>query len=164
VILNLGAGPVRLEGAIGVDLHATAGCDVQADILRLPFRDGCAELVVADHVLEHLPQRFAVAALLEARRVLRPGGRIRVGVPDLLAYCEKYLEADAKDDHQEKALLLRGLYGGQFHEGEHHLSGWDEDTLGDLLEAVGFADVLTDEDDGPNRTEGWCLKAEGVKR
>ena len=44
----------------------------QADIGTLRFADASFDLVIAAHVLEHLPD--PVAALAEMRRVLRPGG------------------------------------------------------------------------------------------
>lgn len=164
VYLNVGCGPVRLPGELGVDLHPTAGCDVRGDLLALPFRDGIADRVRLDHVLEHQPQRAGVAVLREAHRVLKPGGRVVVGVPDLADYCRHWLEADTEGDLQEKALMLRGFYGNQVHAGEVHRAGYDRQTLADLLAAVGFDDVAVETDEGPDRTEGWCITARGVKR
>lgn len=161
VVFNIGCGPVRIEGAIGVDLHAVGGVDVQADILALPFRDGVADRIVADHVLEHVDQRLTFAVLREAGRVLRPGGAIEVGVPDLADYCRHWLEAGS--DVMTKADLLRGIYGGQFHAGEYHRSGWDAALLTDVLATAGFTDVSIGADDGPWRMEGFCIKATGVK-
>ena len=45
----------------------------RADAQRLPFRDQVADVVVANHMLYHVPDQRA--ALLEAARLLRPGGR-----------------------------------------------------------------------------------------
>lgn len=53
---------------------------VQADAARLPLRDGALDAVVLANVLDHLAD--PAAALAEARRVLRPGGRIAVRVPN----------------------------------------------------------------------------------
>lgn len=47
---------------------------LQARLPVLPFADDSFDLVIAAHVLEHLPE--PVAALAEMRRVLRPGGQI----------------------------------------------------------------------------------------
>lgn len=161
VALNVGCGPVRFAGEVGVDLHPTGGCDVQADLLALPFRDGSVDAVRLDHVLEHLEQAVAVRALLQAWRVLRAGGRIVVGVPDLAAYCAEWL--DGSSSPAARAMLVRGIYGGQTHPGEYHRSGWDALMLRDLLAAVGFEQVAVREDDGPFRTEGYCITASGVK-
>jgi 2-polyprenyl-6-hydroxyphenyl methylase/3-demethylubiquinone-9 3-methyltransferase len=67
---------------VGLDLSATAlplarehgVAPVRGDVLRLPFRDGVADVVVAGEVLEHVsdPARLVV----EACRVLRPGGTL----------------------------------------------------------------------------------------
>lgn len=47
---------------------------VVADAVALPFPDAAFDLVLAHHVLYHLPQRGR--AIAELRRVLRPGGRL----------------------------------------------------------------------------------------
>ncbi len=59
----------------GLELLAQAKAD------RLPFRDGCFDLVCALDLLEHLNEDKA--ALAEAFRVLRPGGLLLVTVPAL---------------------------------------------------------------------------------
>ncbi len=155
--LNIGCGPLAIDGEIGVDREATSAADVRADLLALPFRDGCAEFVRLDHVLEHLPGRLAVRALLEARRVLKAGGTIRVGVPDFDAMCQLYADAKSLAD---KALLLRWFYGSQAHQGEYHQSGWDGQTLQDLLKAAGFRVERVFADP---RLEGECIAVEGVR-
>lgn len=162
VALNVGCGPTRFAGEVGVDLYPTGGCDVQADLMALPFADGSVDAVRLDHVLEHLDQAKAVGALVEARRVLVPGGTVRVGVPDLWRYCRAWMDGQ-QEGLADKATLLRGIYGGQTHAGEYHRSGWDDWLLTDVLRAAGFADVRTFDDDGPFRTEGFCLAATGVK-
>jgi 2-polyprenyl-6-hydroxyphenyl methylase / 3-demethylubiquinone-9 3-methyltransferase len=65
---------------VGVDLVATALAQaaehgvvpVRADAAALPLRDGCADVVSAGEVLEHVPDLAGVVR--EACRILRPGG------------------------------------------------------------------------------------------
>jgi SAM-dependent methyltransferase len=96
-VLDLGCGPgsITLGLAEAVAPGETVGVDVQpsqvaqaqalsasrgvmnvrfevADVYRLPFPDGSFDAVFAHAVLMHL--REPVRALLEVRRVLRPGG------------------------------------------------------------------------------------------
>jgi SAM-dependent methyltransferase len=57
---------------------AAAGA-VRANAYRLPFADGTFDVVIAAEILEHIPDD--AAAIAEAVRVLRPGGRLAVTVP-----------------------------------------------------------------------------------
>ncbi|HVE64539.1 MAG TPA: methyltransferase domain-containing protein [Mycobacteriales bacterium] len=69
---------------VGVDLTRSAlviaqrhgVTAVQGDAALLPLRDGCADVVVAGEVLEHVTDLPAVVA--ELARVLRPGGLLVV--------------------------------------------------------------------------------------
>ncbi len=69
---------------VGLDLSPTAlpqardhgVTPVRGDVLRLPFADAVADVVVAGEVLEHVTDLSAAVA--EACRVLRPGGTLVV--------------------------------------------------------------------------------------
>ena len=52
---------------------------VRADARRLPFSDGCFDLMVSMDLWEHVDDDLTVAQ--EAFRVLRPGGRALIAVP-----------------------------------------------------------------------------------
>jgi len=45
---------------------------LNADAMRLPLPDGCCDVVLANHMLYHVPQMEA--AVMEFHRVLQPGG------------------------------------------------------------------------------------------
>jgi ubiquinone/menaquinone biosynthesis C-methylase UbiE len=47
-----------------------------ADLRRLPLEDECATLVVSNYAFHHLDDQGKELALAEARRILRPGGRL----------------------------------------------------------------------------------------
>ena len=93
--LNLGCGRTALPGFIGLDMTLSAAVDVQASATELPFKDEVFDLVVASHILEHIPDsvlvsqgngRFRQTLGLdclrdEVDRVLRPGGRFLIRVP-----------------------------------------------------------------------------------
>jgi 2-polyprenyl-6-hydroxyphenyl methylase/3-demethylubiquinone-9 3-methyltransferase len=92
VLVDLGCGggllAPRVAGKgyhhVGVDLTASAlglarghGVTVvRADVGRVPLADGCADVVAAGEILEHVPDLPAV--LREACRLLRPGGLLVV--------------------------------------------------------------------------------------
>ncbi|MHC4834200.1 MAG: class I SAM-dependent methyltransferase [Planctomycetota bacterium] len=58
----------------------------------LPFEDASTPWIHAFHVLEHLDLHEARAFLVECRRVLRPGGRLRVSTPDFAGHLRLHLE------------------------------------------------------------------------
>jgi len=57
----------------------------------IPFADASVDVVYHSHMLEHLDRHVAEAFLVEALRVLRPGGIHRIVVPDLEQLCRAYL-------------------------------------------------------------------------
>jgi SAM-dependent methyltransferase len=67
------------RAAVGVLRDRVAGEVVEADAASLPFADGTFDAVILGEVLEHLGDD--VAALREARRVLRPEGVTAASVP-----------------------------------------------------------------------------------
>jgi len=92
----------------------------------IPFADSSVDVVYHSHVLEHLDRDVAVGFVREIARVLKPGGVLRVVVPDLERCCKAYLghidmceheggkEIDLHDAYVEPLLLMsvrREAYG-----------------------------------------------------
>lgn len=70
------------------------GAEVRSVDLRrpLPFDDNVYDAVYSAHTLEHLPRNEAPRVLAEFRRILKPGGILRIVVPDLELMARTYLE------------------------------------------------------------------------
>jgi SAM-dependent methyltransferase len=82
--LNWGCGSWTEPGWINSDIKGGPGVDIASDIRDgLPLADNSIDYVVAIHSLPELPLDALVPALSELLRVLRPGGTLRVGLPDL---------------------------------------------------------------------------------
>jgi predicted SAM-dependent methyltransferase len=72
-----------------------AGLFTRLDIGRpLPFEDGSVDWVYAEHLVEHVTLPVAIGWLAEVRRVLAPGGLLRLTTPDLRIYLEGYRDGD----------------------------------------------------------------------
>ncbi len=69
--------PLRVRRAIRLDIGLPAA---QSTLYTLPFRDGTFDVILCNHVLEHVPE--PEKALRELRRVLRQEGLLIVGVPN----------------------------------------------------------------------------------
>lgn len=52
---------------------------IKADLRKIPFRDGCFDIVFSNGVLEHF--RIPLKIILEQKRVLKNGGILVIGVP-----------------------------------------------------------------------------------
>ncbi len=62
--------------------------------LGLPWEDGTMDYVVSHHGLMMLPEPDLIPALAELRRVTKPGGWIRVSVPDMDQAIYAYLHGN----------------------------------------------------------------------
>jgi SAM-dependent methyltransferase len=93
--INLGCGPMSSAAFINCDRRMSPGLDLCCDVTRgLPFADGSIAAIVAVHLLQDLEWAALLPALTECRRVLQPGGWLRVLVPDL----ERAIDACRRDD------------------------------------------------------------------
>lgn len=96
--LDIGCGPNPHPELINLDYLWRPGIDVCWDITRgLPFSDSSMRGVFSEHCLEHFNRATALALLREIRRVLAPGGVLRLVVPDAGLYLDTYARRSAGD-------------------------------------------------------------------
>ncbi len=134
--LHLGCGRRKIHGFVNVDALASVKPDVVADVFTLTeFKPNSADLIYACHVLEHSTRATCAGVLSRWFEVLKPGGVLRIAVPDLRAAVQWY------SSHGDLREILGFLYGGQSDKYDHHGMGWDYASLaGDLLR-VGFGNI-----------------------
>lgn len=106
--------------------------DVQASATDLPFGDGTVDAIWASHILEHLAVAEVPVALAEWLRVLRPGSRAIIRVPNF-DYVAKYWLTGPDRGWAESMV-----FGHQANEGEFHKSAFTAGILRADLEAAGF--------------------------
>jgi predicted SAM-dependent methyltransferase len=104
--LHLGCWHRDIPGFTNVDLCDMPHIHHKTSIDRLPMiDDGSCELVYASHSLEYFDRQEADGVLSEWKRVLQPGGILRLAVPDFDALLEVYRRSG------ELRFLLGPLYG-----------------------------------------------------
>lgn len=104
LLLNIGCGSTWHPDWINLDAHPVDPKIHGWDARRgLPFEDGKASVCYASHVLEHFTPDEAQGFLRECRRVLHPGGVIRVAVPDLEGIAREYLRTLERAEAGEPA-------------------------------------------------------------
>ena len=161
-IVNLGSGgsydPLELQ----VDLDEAPHIDFHCDIRKLPTEwENSFDVAKATHVLEHFDFAETASVLAEWLRILKPGGRVEICVPDLQVYAETI--AEGKID----VLAQGGIWGDQAHpfwqqkpyggydetktrwlkhsnDHNHHKSGFTARFLIDLMKDIGFVNVTAE--------------------
>jgi SAM-dependent methyltransferase len=108
---NFGAGGFKhhfwsnVEAANSYDHRFAKQIDVNFDFTstdKLPVADNCAEICYTSHVIEHLRDRHVTHIFLEAHRILKPGGVLRVTCPNVALAC---LAAETGDLEFFRALI-----------------------------------------------------------
>ena len=89
--LDLGCGRNCHENLTNLDYLWHPGVDVCWDIQKgIPFSDGSLKGIFSEHCFEHFPLEAAFFLMRECRRVLVPGGILRIVVPDAGMYLDCY--------------------------------------------------------------------------
>ena len=92
--INLACGNTQVvgNGWIKLDYTSSSPYFLEADLLgRLPFGDDSAALVCSSYFLEHILRSDVPAFFQECRRMLAPGGILRLVLPDLKEMARTYL-------------------------------------------------------------------------
>ncbi len=99
-LLNIGCGRRYHKDWLNLDLETNDPNVIRHDVNRgLPFEEGRFSAVYHSHILEHLEPSEGRELIAECYRVLKPGGVLRIAVPDLECIARLYLEM-----HQEAWL------------------------------------------------------------
>jgi predicted SAM-dependent methyltransferase len=153
LLLHLGCGPIHLEGWVNVDNQQAHMPLVCMDYLKLScaFDENSADAIFACHTIEHLDYPADTVRFFEQTfKVLKPGGTLRVVVPDLTLIAEAY--ADGSDlkfiygtegkwfYHKENSAAERFHFF--MHAWEHKMV-FDFSLLAMLAEDAGFSNIRT---------------------
>ena len=181
VQLNLGCGHVQPEGWVNVDGSNRArvasrfpwldrllvaarlfsptefgATTVYADLSRrFPWRDNSVDAVYMGEILEHFTRERGLGVLGECYRVLRPGGVLRVRVPDNAQFWANYLAEYGKTREAPRSrwdlghvrwtkMFFRDIcvaHRPLRSYGHYHKFMYDDVSLILTLEGVGFRDV-----------------------
>jgi SAM-dependent methyltransferase len=167
--LNLGCGPTIVDSWLNVDYYLGArmvkmpffrsinrrtqffNTDWDDRVVihdlrkRFPWSDASADIIYTSHFLEHLTRCDGRNSLKECFRVLKPGGIIRVVVPDLAAIVSAYVAgAFGADEFVEKLRVLYEVYTNPIKERlapflhAPHKCMYDVKTLTGLMSDIGF--------------------------
>lgn len=112
--INLGCGQRIHTEWINIDFKSINPEVITHDLCKeIPFESNSCDVVYHSHLLEHFTKSYAPIFLNNCCRVLRPGGAIRVVVPDLeniarlyLILLEKSLKGDQEAQKRYEWIML----------------------------------------------------------
>ena len=131
--LHLGCGDRYLPGFIRIDIRKLPDVDyvASADNLEM-FKNNSVNLVYACHLLEHFKRNQIDKVLKEWRRVLKPGGILRLATPDFEQLVKVYRRT------KDLKLILGPLVGRQDYPENTHYIVFDFPALSQALKKAGF--------------------------
>jgi predicted SAM-dependent methyltransferase len=155
--LHIGCGRGHLPGWINIDVDPAP---LSMNVLwGLPFRDGSVRRAFVSHLIEHLfYPRDVKFFLAELRRVLAPGGTLRIVAPDIAKCIAAYGSNDQtffasrretwhwwpeNTTRLEDFLAYAGAGAEPAHLFEAHKYGYDAETLRKVLLEAGFVNFRT---------------------
>ncbi len=146
LLLDIGVGTNFIQGWTHVDFFTfrikfwktyTNLAEVQTD-LRYPLNchDDIVDGVYSGHTLEHLYPNHAYFLIAEIYRILKPGGWLRINVPDLEIAIDYYMGKNNVFNYTFKAEAIANLT-----QNSGHHSVWNEELLKYALETSGFVKI-----------------------
>ena len=133
--LHLGCGKRHIPGFVHIDAVDYPHVDHVATIDNLGFiGESSVDLIYNCHVLEHFRRRDVKRVLQEWLRVLKPGGTLRLSVPDFAQLCVVYQRTGNLE------LVIGPIFGRQDYLYNIHYNMFDEASLTRQLLEAGFVE------------------------
>lgn len=160
--LNLGAGGVDYPGYLSVDLYDKRA-HIKMDITKLDFYENSVSEILASHVFEHLNPYHSTTILSDWLKVLKPGGKLIMEMPDIEKLCEKFLKSDTGGRYG----VLNAIYGSvnTTNEGgpdnitSPHLFGWWPQSIADHLHNAGYENIVIMDEQIPHPETNFRVEA-----
>lgn len=142
--LNLGSGNNFMAGYENVDRHIDPasvqkakhvdGIARREDVYPLQDGDRSCDEVRASHILEHFSHRQTLDVVKEWARVLKPGGILKIAVPNFDKIVQMY--SDGSDLNVESYLM-----GSHTDGDDHHGAIFNEQKLRGLMKLAGLVNI-----------------------
>lgn len=134
VKLHIGCGRDVKSGYHNIDLYCGP---IKMPMDCLDYKDNYADEILSNHTLEHIEHSKTEDVLREWYRVLKPGGKIRITVPDMERVYDKWINDDSLDSY-----WYRAIWGWQRWDGDYHYTGFTRQKISRLFKKVEFGKIV----------------------
>lgn len=157
--LEVGAGKAPKEGYMHNDINKFDHIEYVGNAWEIPLPPNSVLEVLTCGVVEHLTRSQVGSFLIEAHRLLVPGGILQFDMPDIRQWC-RYLYDCVNDrkvpfsaDH-----IFANFWGWQRWPGDEHKWGWTKESICKELLKAGFDefDVLETDYGNPEKANLCC--------
>lgn len=142
--VQIGCGKEYIDGMVNVEANFQRKKDVWLDItLGLPFATGSIKGLYTSHVMEHLTFANNRRVMAEYFRVLEPGAKIRLLVPDLEYAINAYVKKDIPKfpDWPDSFKSPGGKFNNFTLVANQHFVLFDFSLMEEFLSEAGFTDI-----------------------
>ena len=129
---NFGEDWIHIDGSDYEHIHSH-------DIVNLPFEENTCDLIYASHVFEYFDREEAKEVLKKWKYYLKPGGIIRLAVPNFEVYVKLYFEKQFTLDNCIGPLY--GKWKASENETIYHKTTYDFTSLKNVLESVELKNI-----------------------
>lgn len=154
VKLVVGAGNNPIEGWYNFDVRSRSPQVYFLDVTKdFPFSNGSTDLILCEHLIEHLSFNDGLRMLKESYRILKAGGKFRVSTPDLAKVVSLYGKINGPEGEYTRWITdfvpelrnnHRNTYqftiNNAFHNWGHQFL-YDESLLREALEKSSFTNI-----------------------
>lgn len=142
-LLDVGSGRYKVHDIFaGVDAYTeNDSVHIKAYMWDMPFEDNTIDGIVCFHALEHISKYQVLPSLTEFHRVLKPGARALLLVPNLEWVLIEFLKNPTVQYEMDMIFGSQTHDQKTIHEGEFHRTGFTPTILRKYLEIVEFKEV-----------------------
>ena len=136
--LDLGSGYSHLDGYLRLDCDHKCEPDIICDCSQIPLDDNFAGEIYSAHLLEHYDPKDTFRVLREWYRVLKPGGRLHIIVPDVGRAAIRYANNEITWSEFKKVVFGSDPTANDF---MRHKEVFCKDSLRRMLFITGYVKI-----------------------
>lgn len=105
--INIACGGCYIDSWQNFDYAPNSGSVIKSDLLKsLPIENDYADVVYSSHFIEHIPKQLVTNFLKECYRIMKPGGHLRLVLPDWEELCSSYLKMRQEGFHEKANFIV----------------------------------------------------------